>query len=53
MSEKDFELLHGFLVANFDSFYAYLEDVHEIEGTEAEGIMATFEEMYQQQKEQK
>lgn len=51
MNERDFKLslIHGFLIANFDDFYTYLEDIHEIEGTEAEVIMTAFEEMFKEQ----
>ena len=37
---RDLSIIVGFLECNYENFQAYLEDVHEIESTEAERIVA-------------
>lgn len=45
--EENLRLVVGFLECDFEEFQDYLENVHEIEGTEAERIIASLEGMIQ------
>jgi len=43
LSGRDLEVIHGFLEEHYEDFQLFLEDKHEIEGTEGERFLDALE----------